>query len=241
MSLTPEEIAEKDFLTGLRGYDKEEVRAFLRTVADAFSTAIEPAPVTEEPQAEPEPPTEVDATAAPSASTADTADTAVTPAGGVDWSNVGDEIAAVLRTAHEQAAALRAAAESEAASTRSEADAHAEAARTQADAHADEVRAAAEQERDEAASQLTAAQDEALTLVADAQARVEQMLESSKVRAREEAEASVAGLTTQIEGLITARDGTRTTLGDLRDRLDEAISAAEVPVPAPVDHEGSAA
>ncbi len=39
MSLTPDEIANKEFLVGLRGYDKEEVRSFLRTVAVAFGSA----------------------------------------------------------------------------------------------------------------------------------------------------------------------------------------------------------
>ena len=33
MALTPEEIAEKEFAFGLRGYDLEEVRAFLHLVA----------------------------------------------------------------------------------------------------------------------------------------------------------------------------------------------------------------
>jgi DivIVA domain-containing protein len=43
MALTSEEIANKEFLVGLRGYDKDEVRAFLQTVAAAFDGAGAPA------------------------------------------------------------------------------------------------------------------------------------------------------------------------------------------------------
>ena len=62
MSLTPDEIATKEFLVGLRGYDKEEVRSFLRTVAVAFGNAQQeaadaaaPAAPAPEPTPEPEP------------------------------------------------------------------------------------------------------------------------------------------------------------------------------------------
>ena len=45
MSLTPDEIAAKEFLVGLRGYDKDEVRAFLQTVAAAYDAkSAAPAP-----------------------------------------------------------------------------------------------------------------------------------------------------------------------------------------------------
>lgn len=39
MTLTPEEIAEKEFAFGLRGYDQEEVRAFLLLVAAEVRSA----------------------------------------------------------------------------------------------------------------------------------------------------------------------------------------------------------
>jgi len=46
MAITSEEIAGKEFLVGLRGYDKDEVRAYLQTVAAAFDAlpAAAPAP-----------------------------------------------------------------------------------------------------------------------------------------------------------------------------------------------------
>ena len=215
MSLTPDQIADKEFLVGLRGYDQDEVRSFLRTVAEAFRSAGTP-------------------DAAPAAPAA--------PAGGTDWANLGDEIAAVLRTAHEQAATLRSDAEKEVQALRQQAEADAASTRSQADAHAEATRAEAEQARDEAGSKLAAAQDEALSLVAGAQDRVAKMLESSKVRAQQEAEASVAHLTSQIGELTSAREAAKSQLGDLRTRLDKAFAAAEAPVPAvpggDADHAG---
>ena len=53
------------------------------------------------------------------------------------------------------------------------------------------------------------------------------MLESSKARAKEEAEASVAELTSQIADLGQQRDRARTSLTELRDRIDGAIDAAK--------------
>lgn len=217
MSLTSDEIADKEFVVGLRGYDKEEVRTFLRTVSKEFGASDQSAPHANggPTPAEPAPPQ---------------------PSTQPDWSSlgadIGADIAAVLRTAHEQADALRSGAEAEAKATREKADEDAATTRSQADAHAEGTRAAAEQERNEAQSKLTTAQDEALGLVADAQARVEKMLETSKRRAKDEAEASVAHLTSQISELTSTRDIARSGLADLRIKLDETIAAAEADPPA---------
>jgi DivIVA domain-containing protein len=40
MAFTPEEVENKEFLTTMRGYDKEEVDAFLRAVASDYREAI---------------------------------------------------------------------------------------------------------------------------------------------------------------------------------------------------------
>lgn len=222
MSLTPEEIAEKEFLIGLRGYDKDEVRAFLRTVADAFSEASQEPAETPQPAAEPEP-----VAPAPVASAPEPA----APASGTDWASLGEEIAAVLRTAHEQASTLRSEAETEAAALRQQAADEALVTRGQADAHAEEARAAAEQERNEAAAKLTAAQDEALNLVADAQVRVDSIMEQTKVKAQQEADAEVAGLRDEIQQLIATRDAARASLGELRTKVDNALAVAEIAEP----------
>lgn len=221
MSLTPDEIATKEFLVGLRGYDKEEVRSFLRTVAVAFGNAQQEAadaaaaaPAAPEPTPEPEPAP----VAAPAPEPARSSDA------GKDWAELGEEIAAVLRTAHEQAGGLRADAEAAAAATRHQAEVDAAATRQQAAAEAEAVRAAAEQDRTEAAGKLAAAQAEALGLVADAQARVDHLIETSRQRAQEEATASVAHLTAQTATLTEAREHLKTQLGELRTRLDKALN-----------------
>lgn len=216
MSLTPDEIANKEFLVGLRGYDKEEVRSFLRTVSVAFTTVQQAAEAA--PAPEPEPVVE------PVAAHAPEPEPASTSSAGKDWAELGEEIAAVLRTAHEQAGGLRADAEAAAAATRREAEAEATATRQQAAAEAESVLAAAEQDRTEAAGKLAAAQAEALGLVADAQARVDQLIESSRQRAQEEASASVAHLTAQTATLTEAREHLKTQLQDLRARLDKALN-----------------
>lgn len=41
MAISPEEIRSKDFLVALRGYDKDEVAAFLRLVADEHAEMVE--------------------------------------------------------------------------------------------------------------------------------------------------------------------------------------------------------
>jgi len=144
-----------------------------------------------------------------------------------DWAELGDEIAAVLRTAHEQAAGLRAEAEAEARATRQQAETDAAGIRSQASAAAEATRADAEQDRAEAATKLNSAQAEALGLVADAQARVDSLIESSRQRAQDEAEASVAHLTSHVTTLSETREHLRTQLNDLRGRLDKAISTVE--------------
>ena len=220
MPLSPLEIANKEFLVGLRGYDKEEVRSFLRTVAVAFGNVQQAAEAAEAAGTQPEAPTEPE----PVVASAPALEPASSSDGGKDWAELGEEIAAVLRTAHEQAGGLRADAEAAAAAIRQQAEADAAATRDAAKAEAEAVRAAAEQDRTEADSKLAAAQAEALGLVADAQARVDHLIESSRQRAQDEATTSVAHLTAQTATLTEAREHLKTQLNDLRARLDKALS-----------------
>lgn len=224
MALTPEEIADKDFPVGLRGYDQGDVRAFLRTVADTvreLASAPPPPAPAPEPAPEPTPVPEPTAASAPAA-TPDPQPAAPSPgpSGGTDWADLGEEIAAVLRTAHEQAASLRADAERAAQATGAAAAAEAEA-----------TRAAAEADRADAATRLAGAQNEALGLVADAQARVERMLETSKERAEQEASAAVAHLTAQIGDLTATRDRAKADLGELKTSIDAVLGSPDRPTP----------
>lgn len=225
MAMTPEDIASKEFALGLRGYDKDEVRAYLQAVADDLRATVEAAAVQPADGDEPggstvdaevvEPaktgasadrPASGDAVASdapetdPDASAAALVGAAASPP---DWSNLGEEIASVLRSAHEQANALRSDAELQAAA----------------------IRQQAEQERTEAADALAAAQHESLDLVAGAQARIDDRLAKAKESATREAEASVAELTAQIGELTTTRDAVRTELAALRARISDAIGS----------------
>ncbi len=209
MALTPEEIGEKEFLVGLRGYDKDEVRAFLQQVSAEVRRAAEAA----ETAAETATPDATDAAPAEGTAPAEPAPT--------DWANVGEEIAAVLRTAHEQATTLRADAQRDVAALRSQAEDDAEA-----------KRAEAERKHAEAEEKLGAAQTEALNLVAEAQSRVDRMIESSKVKAKDEAEAAIADLTSQIEELTTARADALAALNVLNDNISTTIRHVDTQVDA---------
>ena len=224
MPMTSEEIASKEFLVGLRGYDKDEVRSFLKSVAGEFEAASAPPPAPPAEAAAPEP--------APSA-----------------MADLGGQIEAILATANQEASKLRAEAEADAArirseadtyrqttrdeadnygeTTRNEADAYASSTRADADAHAESTKATAEQTLSEADKRLAAAQDEALGLVADAQTRVDKMMESSKHEAEAAAALAVAHLTTQIGELTNARNSSRQHLTEVRAKLDKALAAAE--------------
>ena len=105
----PEEILGRDFAVSLRGYDRDEVDAFLGAVAEAYRAVLdeldllrrqprpEPAPVAQEPP--PAPVVDIDA-----------------------LDELGAHVAHVLRSAEEAAAAILAEAEAEAERRRNESD-----------------------------------------------------------------------------------------------------------------------
>jgi cell division initiation protein len=93
--MKPEDIHGRDFLVGLRGYDKEEVRSFLAEVAAEHAALL----------------AEVGrAKAAPQAPAHD------------DFENLGASVASILRAAKESASEITADAEQHAAAIRSEAE-----------------------------------------------------------------------------------------------------------------------
>src|SRR5688572_31352156 len=103
--MRPEEIQNHDFLVGLRGYDKDEVRAFLAEVAAehaALLAAVEQG--------------RTDAAAAPPAPAP-----AQAPAED-DFESIGAGVAAILRTAKEQAGQITGDAQARAAALREEAE-----------------------------------------------------------------------------------------------------------------------
>ena len=133
MPFTAEEIENKEFLITLRGYDKDEVKAFLRAVAADFKAASDsPVPV----------------------------GVAETGGGGNAFEALGADIGHVLQVAKQSADTLKSKAEGDAAAMRKRAeeeakslrDAASNAARRlteEAERHAVQVRATAEREADE--------------------------------------------------------------------------------------------
>jgi DivIVA domain-containing protein len=128
---SPEEIESKEFLITLRGYDKDEVQAFLRAVAADYRGLADNA-----------------RTAAP------------VPSGSNPFESLGEEVGTVLKVARESANQQRQKAEDEAAATRRRAEEESAALRNAASAaakrlteeaerHAIEVRAHAERDAGE--------------------------------------------------------------------------------------------
>jgi DivIVA domain-containing protein len=124
---SPEEIESKEFLITLRGYDKDEVQAFLRAVAADYR------------------------------SLGDTSRAAAPVTSSNPFESLGEEVGTVLKVARESANALRQKAEDEASAARRRAEEESAALRNAASAaakrlteeaerHAIEVRAAAERE-----------------------------------------------------------------------------------------------
>jgi DivIVA domain-containing protein len=114
MALTPEDIERHQFATSKRGFDPDEVRRFLREVAEAQRQA------SESPR----------------------------------FGRIGDEVAAVLESAHRSAAAIEDAAQAEADRVRAAADAYAAEVRAKADREATEQLAASEATRTKAETEL---------------------------------------------------------------------------------------
>ena len=165
MSMSPEEIQRREFSSAMRGYDKLEVRDFLRRVAAQVSAA-QNGETSESDQSE--------------------ATTEVTPLGPEDdrFEALGDRIAGLLRSAHESAAAVKENADNEAQATVEMAREAGDIMQAEAAEAADAMRIAA---ANEAASLRTAAEDEAEQVRAQARAAAETANQESE-RLRAEAE-----------------------------------------------------
>lgn len=111
MAFSPEEIENKEFLPALRGYDKEEVRAFLIAVASDYRSAL----------------------SAPRPS--------VEPSSAGSYEALGKEVADILRTSKESAEKIVRDARQEAGAEKSRADQEASHIRDAARDAADKVKA----------------------------------------------------------------------------------------------------
>jgi DivIVA domain-containing protein len=196
--MRPDEIQSRDFLVGLRGYDKDEVRAFLDEVASEHAAVL----------AELE---EARIMPAPEPVTVTVTD---------DLDSLGIGVAAILRTARESAAELTGTAEQQAAALRDEAEQHAANLRSEADAHATRVREDAERRaadlREETEAWATALREEAERVLAEATERARQLEIETEAR-----------VNNRIDDATRREAAIRTRLSEAYDELQLALSVLD--------------
>lgn len=256
MAMTPEEIEDKKFLVGLRGYDRDEVRKFLASVADDYRTVLAD-----------ESKSRAGANGSSDAARSDTESTIATakpsqrnqPAASKatprsaesaepqDWARMGEEVAAVLRTAHEQVAALKQKAQDEASAHKASVEAQAGRTRASAEKYESERRAKAEKyetdlrakaeeaaearkrqadaELEQAKRTLANAQDEALSLVADAEKRAKRMLQTTERKARSKADEVLSQARAELAELTASQEQASQWLENARTYIGEAIGS----------------
>ena len=158
MAITPDEIENRVFSLVRRGYDPAEVDSFLKDVATSLAQAqgglATPAPA----------PTRAEDTVGRPTAAPDPD----------DFGRLGEEVAAILRQAHESVATLRHRGEADAALIRQQAERDAEALRAEADA-----------DRSLAAQELQATRLEAEAIRADIRRQVDQAGEAATTLARQ--------------------------------------------------------
>jgi DivIVA domain-containing protein len=212
--MRPEEILERDFMIGLRGYDKDEVRSFLAEIAsgvadlvkerDALRTAAATAPPPPAP--------------APVAPPVD------------EFENLGASVAAILRAAKESAAEITASAETQAGAVRHAAEVQATEAREAAERYAESVRRQADELRassstivDEARSQADAvlreAHERAAQLDIETEAKVASKVEDVQRRAIA-LRATLAAASDELQLVLVALDDEAVV--DVREEIREA-------------------
>lgn len=228
MALTPEQVKSKDFLVGIRGYDKREVDTFLTEVAAELHEARdEAARLREVAEA-------AQARASEAVESARRATSEATRPGDDDWARLGVEVAAVLRTAEQQAAGATERAETDAVETRraaqawsdtTRAEAEQEATQRQAEAEAQSelIRAEADADRQEAKRALAAAQDESLSIVGDAQTRADRMLTSTEERSRSRSEEILTEARGRLKALTDTESAARARLLDVQSHVKAAL------------------
>lgn len=253
MTMTPDEIADRKFLVGLRGYDRDEVRKFLVTVADDYRAVLEKsggrtngtsAPAkTEEDSTEAEKPA---VSAKPPAPVPEeSTDAPVATSSPEDFARMGEEVAAILRTAHEQVASLKRKAQEDAdahkaaveeraeltkaeaemygADLRTKAEKYGADLRTKADTWAESRKSRADAELEEAKRAHAKAQDEALALVADAEKRAQRMLQATERKARTRADEVLSKARTELAELRQSQEQANQWLEAARTYIGQAI------------------
>jgi DivIVA domain-containing protein len=216
--MEPEEIEGREFLMGLRGYDRNEVDEFLTAIAGelrqarAERDALRDAP----PAADP-------------------------------YEQLGFDVSTILRTAHEEADACRAQADADADASRAAADEYAarvrreiaadaeqardalEGARREATRIVDEARAEAEVRRQEATADATRiiaeAEGRAAIIVSDAEARVPAIEDEAARAGRARASVQVEDLEARAREATRLQEAARARLLEASDEVQLALIA----------------
>lgn len=198
--MTPDEIENHVFSLVRRGYDPAEVDDFLKDVATALAQAqLGVTPPATEPAVADEP-------------TAGSAPDLMAMSGPDDFERLGEEVAAILRQAHESVATLRHRAEAEAALIRQNAEREAAAFRREADA-----------DRQAAAIALEAARTEAARVVAEVQRQADLSADSAAVLAAERTREVIEAARRDALGAITIQRNVRGRLEGTREDIDHAL------------------
>ena len=197
--MTPDEIENHVFSLVRRGFDPDEVNAFLHPVAAALSEALTRV----------DPPADETADA-PASTTA----AAVRPIGGEDdFGHLGEEVAAILRQAHDSVAELRHRAEADAALLHQTAEQEAATLRRRADA-----------DRQAAAIELEAARSEAARVLADVARQADAAADSAAALATQRTREVIDAARLKARGGVTVQRNVRGRLEDVRDDIYHALN-----------------
>ena len=214
MAFTAEEIETKEFLVGLRGYDKAEVDAFLRAVAVDFRDLERKAKA-----------------ASDGASAPATTPVEAPPATTDEFVNIGEEVAAVLRAAKEAGSGITAAARAEAAKITAAAEREAQRIVAGANQAAEETLEGANRTREDmearAAASLQRAKGLSNQLLERSRARLAsvKLLEQATRLRIEETETALRGMREQLESSQGSIDEVAAEI----QREQEAGAATELP------------
>ncbi len=188
MAITPDEIETNVFPLVRRGYDPMAVDDFLKEVADTLSQAqggLATPPVAEAPAPEAPAPVQPDG-----------------------YNQLGEEVAAILRQAHESVEELRHRAEADAALIRQNAQ-----------READELTRRADADRQAAAIELEAARGESDRILGDVQRRADGAAGAVTAMAREATREVIEAARAEARGAVIVQRNVRGRLEDARDRI----------------------
>lgn len=204
--MRPEEIQNHDFLVGLRGYDKDEVRAFLTEVAaeqERLLVALEQS--------------QAQAAQAPAAPAAQGADE--------DFESLGAGVAAILRTAKEQAGQITGDAQARAAAMQEEAESIRREAKESAASLREQVSAETEALRERVTGEADQLRQQAEQHVADARAEADRIVREATDRVRQIEIEHDARMNNKAEEIARREEAARQRLLEAADEVQLALVA----------------